>query len=205
LDRAEKFANTDFPQILDQVIGAPAERWKTELALLPIWLSHARELYLRGEIQHHGKYSNLDFQPEKDLTLVLLGAAVHDLLGNNPHISLQLGHSDCGVDVLNSQSGARFQLIPYYGQYPHKAYGAMKAYLRHLQQNDKDLPSPKIVILPCNYYVQRAVEKLPPGPILASTFPGVRKLIEQFIPPQRVFETGSFTELVSVIKEELDG
>jgi hypothetical protein len=205
LDHAEAFLNNDFPNILDRLIGAPKTRWETDAALLPIGLSHVRELFLRGEIRSKGKYTNLDFQPEKDLTLVLLVAAIYDLLGNKPHISFQLSHSYWGVDILNSQSGSRFQLIPYYGQYPQSAYGAMKTYLRQLQQYDNDLPSPKIVILPCNFYLQRAVEKLPPGPILGSKFPGDKKPIEQFIPPQRVFATGSFTELLNAIKEELDG
>jgi hypothetical protein len=204
LNRAEVFVNADFPEILDRVIGAPEIRWESEAASFPIWLSDVRQLYLRGEISNRGKYTGLAIQPDKDLTLVLVASAVVDFLRNKPHINLQLGSSCWGVSVMNSQSGSRFQLIPYHGEYAQTAHGAMRAYLERMGRNEKDPPAPKIVVLPCQGYTQSPDNKLAPGPVLRRRFPGDKEPTEHFIPPQRVFGARNFAELKDIVGAELD-
>jgi hypothetical protein len=203
LDRIEHLLETDFPRMLDLLFGAPEVRSFDNSCQIPVDLSSLRQLFLSGEVNHVGKYCRLQFDPIRDLVMLIVVAAVVDIVSTTGNLSLELAQSHCGI-TLRESSGATRKLIFLFGTYPRVAFSVLNTYLDEIEDSGAGLPTPEIVVIPCNKFDVAEDDSFKPAGVLDKKLAGQVKTRRRFLKPQELLSTQTYGTLVARIREELE-
>ena len=203
VERLRVLLADDLGIFLDTVIGEPNARIYGERARdLPIGLSALRAIFLTGKVANRGKYHNLQFDPNKDLVLLILLAALVDLTRSTPGCCFSFESTYAGLTILED-TGSKRKLCFLYGTYQTAAYHSISTYLNEIEDVDGHLPEFEIAIVPCSRY-DVPDDDFPPLPILGKALPGVSKAQRRFVDPAAVFQTNSYNALITTLREELE-
>ncbi|HEX7286836.1 MAG TPA: SIR2 family protein [Candidatus Angelobacter sp.] len=203
ITRLRVLTSEDLGFFLDTFIGDQNARAYDERACrLPIGLSAIRTIFLTGRVPARGRYQNLQFDPNKDIVLLILLAAVIDLSRSTDGTSLSFESTHAGITLIE-RSGSRRKLCFLYGTYPTAAYHSISRYFNDIEDADGQLPEFEVSVVPCSRY-NIPNDDFRPVPILGKALPGVPKAQRRFVDPGRIFQTNSYDALVEKLQEELE-
>lgn len=187
---------------LDSVIGEPANRpYDANAAQLPIEISALRAIFLTGRLNEPGKYQNFQFDANKDIVLLILLAALVDLVSaGGSRISLETSYA--GLTIVED-NGSRRKLLFLYGIYVNTAYSGLSAYLTDVEDRDGQFPEFEVAVIPCCRY-DVPDDAFPLAPILGKSLPGTARARRRFIDPRQVFVTRTYEELVTTLNTALE-
>jgi hypothetical protein len=201
--RLKVLINDDLGLFLDTRIGAQNARVYDEIASrLPIGISAIRTIFLNGNVPNRGRYRSLQFDPNKDIVLLILLAAMVDLTRRAGGPSLSFETTQAGLTLIEN-SGSRRKLCFLYGTYPTAAYHSISRYFKDIEDTDGQLPEFEVAVVPCSRY-NVPDDNFPPAPILGKALPGVPKAQRRFVEPSRIFETTSYESLLEALQQELE-
>ena len=203
--RVDRLLRADYPSTLDYVLGDAGHRqWGEEAWSLPVRLSTALWLFCRGDLETADRYRPLPLDPLRDAVMLILIAALADALKDENDFRLSIGEGSCGLRLANVRQGSNRQILLYHGPYENTAYYTLSMYLNRLEEKRGALPSPEVVIIPCNTYTVPGGGLTPGRQIIERQLPGMMKATRNFVDPRDVFDTGSYEELVGRIARTLD-
>jgi hypothetical protein len=202
IPRLRALTTEQFGAFLDSVIGDPGARpYDERAARLPIEVSALRAIFLTGRLAARDKYQNIQFDANKDIVLLVLLAALVDLiLGAGGRISLETSYA--GLTIVED-NGSRRKLIFLYGVYVNTAYPSLSAYLTEIEDSDGQFPEFEVAVIPCSRY-DVPDEAFPVNPILAKALPGTTRARRRFVDPRLVFATRSYDDLVTNLRTILE-
>jgi hypothetical protein len=202
----EQMLEAQLPAWLDSAIGpSDARVWNKTAAEIPIRLSELRQLLTTGRIapDNVGKYLPTHFDSAIDVAFLLVFRAVLEAVRARPEYSLRISDSASGVTLISNQGTVR-QLIFLYGRSAQNAYSTLSAYINEVEA-ECGLPAPEVVVIPCQQYRMSTEDDLGPERSDDVGLPsGDMTATKYFVDPDRLFQTGSFSELRAVITEELE-
>jgi hypothetical protein len=203
ITRLRGLIDNDLGLFLDTVIGDQnARAYDENASRLPIGISAIRTIFLIGKVSSRNKYRNLQFDPNKDIVLLILLAATVDLTRrpDGPRLSFESTH--VGLTLIEN-SGSRRKLCFLYGTYATAAYYSISRYFKDIEDSDGRLPEFEVAVIPCSRY-NVPDDKFPTAPILGKALPGVPKAQRRFVKPSQIFETTSYDVLLDVLQQELE-
>jgi hypothetical protein len=203
IDRLKVLTTEDLGMFLDSIIGQPnARAYDDRASSLPVGLSALRAIFLTGKVPARGKYHHLQFDPNKDIVLLILLATLIDLIRSPGGPSLSFESTHAGI-TFTEGSGSRRKLCFLYGIYQTAAYHSISTYLNEIESTDGQLPEFEIAVVPCSRY-EVPDDAPPPGPILGKMLPGGRKAQRRFVDPTSIFQTTSYDALITTLRAALE-
>jgi hypothetical protein len=205
IDRLQQKIEQLTPEFLESTIGAPAgRRWDERSGLLPVMLSTLAQLASRGQVENGASYGSLPLETHRKTTeFLLMLMALKDVAQELASIlTAQFESSYCGLTMLD-ENGASRNIILLYGPAPQGAVTAVDLYLNKLERENPPLPSPEVIIVPCEQYVYLE-DTLELPDFARRGLRGEFKVNRRYISPNKVFLTQSYNELVQFLKSELE-